>query len=734
MVADSEWCDCMKDCGIEEEEIEDPHPDSCDLDKPDEDKDECEKEPGVEEGGDGPVQPPPDGGGGAFPVDDCEECDDEDDDDDDDDNNDNVLPTVIGPDDCEGEDCGDDEDDDDDDDDLDDEPDEDHEFFPEFPDVVVPPLPSGKCDPESIDYDETYLWDPEDEECRKPPEGVDDDEEPETDLPLEYVGSKCDKESVEYDDAYVWDPVEEKCVKRLEDEDDGDEDEDNPNPDIDDPDGVFEPVPVVEPLTPPWKPDPAPTWSPDPWDNHENPFLPPVTDPGPVLPGSVPTGKCDPNDPSYDPSTTFWDPVSLECKKRKDIEKCDPDDPGYDPDEWRMVGMTCVKKNKCDPDDPDYDAGYEYDAGGGGCVKRPEPEVVPEPDPPSTEPTGPPPVDVPEPDPPSTEPTGPPLVRDPDPPPVPYSDIPCYDDEGKVIPCPDGPDPDPLDDPDGDLDDDGIKDEDDPDRDGDKIPNDEDPVPDLPEPPAVVPVDPDPPVSSPVDTVVEFLGAKSVAKRVAFILDTSESMKWAEIDHSGTEPRPPTPPTELQRWTVLKNQVIRSLNMMSGDTWVWMGFFSGFGDPGDPTYDPTYMAHEVYDWARIDDFSRGRETMIDYLQRDVSIGGTTEPNYIISKCFKETVPLGSSEAIEPEVVYFLSDGRFTEAGVMKHYIKKNVRQRVGKLPILTHTFSIVDRGGSTELQQIVGGMNLAMGFSRWTGPNTYRHISYGTLVEMGAVS
>jgi hypothetical protein len=722
----AEWCDCMKDCGIEEEEVEDPDPDSCDLNKPDKDKDKCEKEPGVEEGGDGPVQPPPDGDGGAFPVDDCVECDDDEDEDPNDDDNDDVLPVVIGPDDCEGGNCG--NDDDNGDDDLEYEPDEDDDFDPIFPDVVVPPLPSGKCDPESVEYDETYLWDPEDEECGKPPEEVDDDGELDPVLPLEYVGSKCDKESVEYDDAYVWDPVEEKCVKRLDELDDGNDDDDvDPDTPIEDPDYNFEP-PIEEPLTPPWKPDPQPTWKPDPWDDgHDNPFLPPVTDPGPVLPGSIPTGKCDPNDPSYDPSTTFWDPVSLECKKRKDIEKCDPDDPGYDPDEWRMVGMTCIKKNKCDPDDPDYDAGYEYDAGGKGCVKKPEPEVS-EPDPPSTEPTGPPPVDVPKPDPPSTEPTGPPLIRDPEPPRIPYSDIPCYDDEGKVVPCPSG-DPDPLDDPDGDLDDDGIKDDVDPDRDGDGIPNDVDPIPDLPEPPAVTPVDPDPPLTDP-DKVVDFLGAKSVAKRVAFILDTSESMKWAEVDHSDTEPRPPTPPRESQRWTVLKNQVIRCLNSMSGDTWVWMGFFSGLGDPNKPGYDPNYTAHEVYDWARIDDSSRGRDTMLDYLHRDVSIGGSTEPNFIISQCFREKRPV-TGEVIEPpEVVYFLSDGRFTEDGVMKHYIKRNVRQRVGKLPILTHTFSIVDRGGSSELQQIVGAMNIAMGFSRWKGPNTYRHISYGTLLDM----
>jgi hypothetical protein len=484
------------------------------------------------------------------------------------------------------------------------------------------------------------------------------------------VGTECDKDGARYNAEWVWDETDKKCKGP-----------DESKPEVEDPDEI-DPDEVI--------------------DGGDEIFEP-ATEIG---------TKCDPTNPEYD-DTLEWDPDAKECRKKEGAT--------YTAGASLPPGaVNPILGTECDAGEGNdkYDPTFEWNQATKECKKRkePEPEVEPEEIKPDTDPAF-------KPD--EEKPGGAEVapMTDQEPLPVSWSSIPCYDDEGVVVTCPD--DPDPFVDDNGDLDDDGVKDAEDPDDDNDGIDDTDDPRPDLPEPlvePVVDPV----PDSTPEETVVEFLGAKAVAKNVAFILDKSESMGWDINDYY--EPKvAPIIPMHLRRWTLLSKQVERALNSLPLDAKVWVGFFSGWGSGDSSGWDPDY----VYDWFTVGDPNRGREVFIDELKR-IHLGGSTEPNNIISKCFK---PSNLMPGVEPDVIYFLSDGRFTykpSGQVKKHFLKKNFRDRarVGKAPVTTHTFSIVDRGGGTEMQQIVGALNKAQGYPMWKGPHTYRHLTYGALVDM----
>lgn len=294
--------------------------------------------------------------------------------------------------------------------------------------------------------------------------------------------------------------------------------------------------------------------------------------------------------------------------------------------------------------------------------------------------------------------------------------IPCWDDDGNEVACPDD-DPDHFKDPDGDWDDDGIPDVDDPDVDNDGVPNAKDVDPLYPNIPGVLPVDPEP-QHQPSEPVADFLGTKTLGKNFAFILDRSGSMNWGLVDNVNV--------VGANRWNLLKAQVIRCLNKLPDDAKVRLTVFSGPVD--DPTYH-SWIPDEDYGWHTLGDTTAGwgREALIDTINR-VQVGGSTEPNKMISKVFN----LG--QTVNPDVVYCLSDGGFTYGipfVVQKHFIrkaKKYIDTRAGVVPpLVVHTFTIVDPGGRLELQQIVGHLNTYMGYGRWAGPCTYRHLTFADM-------
>ena len=586
-----------------------------------------------------------------------------------------------------------------------------------------PAITGTECDVEAGIYDAGWVWDETDKKCKGPTDpGPIDTEDPDVIDPDESIEGADeifvpDQEPKEPESEPVDEPEPEtEPVDEPEPETEPvDEPVDEPEPESE---PVDEPVdePEPEPVEPafPVDPEPEPDLEPD---HFENGATLPV---GFVKPFDG--TECDPNSEKYNEEFE-WNRGTQECKKRKEPEPeetvTEPETPAVE-----LTGTPCMistannffKPGPCTFDvDPNIcadvlannhgmpkpctydpvtcdDVAADNHGGALPCtytVKTPEPVI------------------------------GEPAVE----PEIPYSEIPCYDDELGWIRC-DKDDPDVLKDTDGDLDDDGILDDVDPDDDNDLIPDVEDYNPFMPDTPAEPVVDPDPPAPvQPGEGVADFLGAKVVGKRFAFILDHSASMVGGLTE---------TPPVAvpLQRWTILVNAVEKTMNNLPDDTAIWIGCFSG---PLDSAY-AIEAAKEG--WKRDIVFPGGwttagnRVAIVQWL-RSVVCNGATDPLNIISKCFKSS---GGDPGLDPEVVFMLSDGSFTDgdAVVVKHFAKHNVtlRKKVGLLPILTHTFTVVDPGGKSGLNQIIGVTNIGMGFGRWTGPCTYRHLTYGALQDL----
>jgi hypothetical protein len=160
-----------------------------------------------------------------------------------------------------------------------------------------------------------------------------------------------------------------------------------------------------------------------------------------------------------------------------------------------------------------------------------------------------------------------------------------------------------------------------------------------------------------------------------------------------------------------------------------LAFFSQGTKSSDP-----YAMDSIYSWVKLSDPYRGGKEIYDFINR-ISPTGWTDPRDSMTALF--TMPGPDGLIKEPDVIFFLSDGGFNEDGkaidVIKHYNNLNIKARVtmGKKPIVTHTFSIVDKGGRTDLQQIIGHTNVALGFPRWKGPCTYRHIDFASILTLG---
>ena len=516
------------------------------------------------------------------------------------------------------------------------------------------------------------------------------------------VGTECDKDGARYNAEWVWDETDKKCKGP-----------DESKPEVEDPDEI-DPDEVI--------------------DGGDEIFEP-ATEIG---------TKCDPTNPEYD-DTLEWDPDAKECRKKEGVGETVEPEPVDKPDTYTagaslppgavnpIFGTECDQREGNDK----YDPSFEWNQATKECKKRKEPEPEVEPETPTVEPTGPPCMDItannfykpgpctynPTPEveqQPVTEPpvTEPPVVK---PDVIPYSEIPCYDEDlGGWVRCAKD-DVDVLNDDDGDFDDDGVLDDVDPDDDGDLVPDTEDVEPFIPDTPVEPVVDPEPPVVQSDEGVAEFLGAKVVGKRFAFILDHSGSMRGGIVDGELE-----VAAVEFQRWTILVNHVEKTLNNLPDDAAIWIGCFAG--ELGDPI--PVGWARDLIfpgGWT-----TAGNRVKIVAWLRAVICDGATDPMYIISKCFKSS---GSNPELDPDVIFMLSDGKFTvdKEAVVKHFAKYNVtlRKRAGLSPILTHTFTIVNDGGKSELIQIAGVTNVAMGFPRWGNhPCTYRHLSYDALQDL----
>ena len=446
------WCDCMAEEAAKEDELEDPDParEDCKVEDDDPKKDPCKQPPvGVEEGGDEPEQPRPDAGGGAFPPD-----EDEDEGEDGDGGGATGGDGIIAKDPCgvgEYEDpdvgcrvveCHPDN------------PDWDKAKCcdPDDPKRYDADMCEGwLCDPDNPAYDEEICCDPESEwydaeRCGEEPEEVeeppDDDEDVDVDAPPEIPGL-CDPESVEYDQTYEWSPDARECKKRK------DPPEDEENPVVIDPE---EPIPGLDPEIPP-----ATTVPGD--DEEEMDPEEDIPGGGELFDDPKIGTECEEGemlDPSYE-----WDEAKKECRKKDDPDDIADDlPPGVPPTHTDVGGFDRVpcetgmywdrdlgickvvecfpggpnwsKEKCCDAADPSrYDAGLceevnstgfnpdddEEETGGNGVPPNPNPPKDDEPvEPvvPDGEPPGPPPVAEPvEPVVPSGEPPGPPPVSAP---------------------------------------------------------------------------------------------------------------------------------------------------------------------------------------------------------------------------------------------------------------------------------------------------------------------------------
>lgn len=310
-------------------------------------------------------------------------------------------------------------------------------------------------------------------------------------------------------------------------------------------------------------------------------------------------------------------------------------------------------------------------------------------------------------------------------------------------------------DPDFDWDDDGKKDSIDIDDDNDGKPDTEDPEPKLPDdtdgdgfPDNVDEPDPKPqepePEPEPEKPPAKFLDVEIEGnpKKFAFIVDRSGSMSWGALDNYDN--KLPRVPPEASRMGLLKVQLIKFINELPDDAMIWIGIFSegiwfeaaqAMGSitaecaDGVGSCSNIVAWDDVLYWRSLSDYGAGdtRPELIDFVIR-INPMGNTNPKNIINYLFDD--PRGQ----EPDVIFFMTDGQFTEGGVVNHYINKNIKQRLrkGKKPIVTHTISIVDPKARRDLQQISGHVNVALGFPRWKGPCTYRHITFGQLESLPA--
>lgn len=228
------------------------------------------------------------------------------------------------------------------------------------------------------------------------------------------------------------------------------------------------------------------------------------------------------------------------------------------------------------------------------------------------------------------------------------------------------------------------------------------PEPLKPEPGEPLPVDdPDPPpIQEPVE--IEFLDKKTMGKRFAFILDKSGSMHWGTADDVITSPN---------RWSVLLNQVTETLNNLPLNAEVYFTLFSGDLEPP-PDYQ--YLPDVQFERSWVQVARRGE--IIAWL-KTIFPNGSTDPTGSIRRVFNAVNP-------KPDVIFFLSDGKFTvtQGTVTELYKQQNKRAKIE-----THTFTLVNAGAKGEMNNIIGESNVAMGYPRWRGPCTYTHLSFDSL-------
>lgn len=227
-------------------------------------------------------------------------------------------------------------------------------------------------------------------------------------------------------------------------------------------------------------------------------------------------------------------------------------------------------------------------------------------------------------------------------------------------------------------------------------------------------------IKEPNKPAIEFLNTEAAGKRFAFILDCSGSMVWG-LEKEVVVPIP------LRRWTVLCQKVMLSLEQLPDDSETFISVFSGPLVDYNSTPHPRHMQVGSFSATWVKTNAESKTAIKAWLEK-VYCDGSTEPTPAIK------LTMGVSP--EPDAIFFLSDGEFTETGVVAYWRKKNImeRKKAGKLPIKVHTFTVVDDKAASDMRQICGDVNAGLGLTRWWKPGhtgcRYQHVDYNDLSDL----